>query len=97
MRKATVRATDLMLLVGTRAALGLGIGLLLSTRLDERVRKGAGLALLAVGVLTTVPLLLNVRASSRELLEGGMERPASRGLASEHRGSAAVRDAPMPR
>lgn len=97
MRKATVRATDLMLLVGTRAALGVGIGLLLSMRLDERVRKGAGLALLAVGVLTTVPLLLNVRASSRELLEGGMERPASRGLASEHRGSAAVRDAPMPR
>lgn len=97
MRTATVRATDLMLLAGTRVALGVGIGLLVATRLDERVRRGAGIALLAVGVLTTVPLLASVRAATREVREGGLERPASRGLASEHRGSAAVRDAPMPR
>jgi hypothetical protein len=98
MRKATVRATDLMLLVGTRVALGVGIGLLASGRLDDRARKGAGIALLAVGVLTTVPLLLSVRATTRELPGTEVERAASaRGLATEHRGSAAFRDAPMPR
>ena len=95
MRKATLRLTDLMLLVGTRVALGVGIGLLASTRLDARARKGAGVALLAVGVLTTLPLVLNVRASTRELLEGEAAARESLGLASEHRGAAAFRDTPM--
>ncbi len=75
MRKATLRAADLMLLVGTRVALGVGVGLLFSTRLDESARRAAGIALLSVGVLTTLPIVLNVRATERELLgpeaEGG--------------------------
>jgi hypothetical protein len=41
--------------VGTRAALGAGIGLLASTRLCRRDRKRLGAALLALGVLTTLP------------------------------------------
>ena len=41
--------------VGTRAALGAGIGLLASTRLCKRDRKRLGATLLAVGVLTTLP------------------------------------------
>ena len=93
MRRATLRAPDLMLLVGTRVALGVGIGLLVATRLDERARKGAGLALLAVGVLSTVPILLNVRASSREMLgsESAADVGASMGRGSE-RGAAAAFD-----
>ncbi len=45
-----------MLIAGTRVALGAGIGLLLSDRLTEDQRKAAGWALLAVGVLTTIPI-----------------------------------------
>ena len=98
MRRATLRAPDLMLLVGTRVALGVGIGLLVATRLDERARKGAGIALLAVGVLTTFPILLNVRASSREMfgsesaagLRAGEEPGSERGAAGDSR------EAPMP-
>jgi hypothetical protein len=51
---------QLMLLAGTRGALGLGIGLLLASRLRPETRRGAGLALVAVGALTTIPLMMTV-------------------------------------
>ena len=44
-----------------RWALGVGIGLLLSNALEKEERRSAGLALLAVGVLTTVPILMRLR------------------------------------
>jgi hypothetical protein len=97
MRSVTLRAPDLMLLVGTRVALGVGIGLLVATRLDERMRKGAGIALAAVGVLTTIPLLLNVRASSRERLgqESAADVRASMGPGRERGAAGEFREAPM--
>jgi hypothetical protein len=51
---------EIMLIGGTRVALGAGIGLLLSDRLNDDQRRGAGWALLAVGALTTIPLVINV-------------------------------------
>jgi hypothetical protein len=45
----------------TRGMLGMGIGLLLADALDKRTARAAGIALAAVGILTTVPLLLRVR------------------------------------
>ena len=51
---------EIMLLAGTRVALGVGVGLLLSDRLNEDQRKAAGWALLAVGVLTTIPIVRGV-------------------------------------
>jgi hypothetical protein len=48
---------EIMLVAGTRVALG--IGLLLSDRLNNDQRKAAGWALLAVGVLTTIPIAAN--------------------------------------
>lgn len=49
-----------MLIAGTRVALGVGLGLLISDRLTKDQRKGAGVALLAVGVLTTIPIVSGV-------------------------------------
>src|SRR5438445_8141489 len=57
-RKLTV--AEIILIAGTRVALGAGIGLLLSTRLNNDQRKAAGLALALVGGLTTIPLALGV-------------------------------------
>jgi hypothetical protein len=57
-RKLTI--SELMLIAGTRVALGAGIGLLLSTRLNNDQRKAAGFALALVGGLTTIPLALGV-------------------------------------
>lgn len=51
---------EMMLVAGTRVALGVGIGLLISDRLNEDQRKAAGWALLAVGVMTTIPILRGV-------------------------------------
>jgi multisubunit Na+/H+ antiporter MnhB subunit len=60
MQERTVTIPDLALIAGTRIALGAGIGLLLADKLNEDQRKGAGWALLAVGILTTIPLMMNV-------------------------------------
>ena len=57
-RKFTL--AEIMLLAGTRVALGVGLGLLLSTRLDDVQRKAAGWALVFVGAITTIPLAMDV-------------------------------------
>ncbi len=67
-RKLTV--AEIILIAGTRVALGAGIGLLLSTRLNNDQRKAAGFALVLVGGLTTIPLALGVigkRATTTEI------------------------------
>jgi hypothetical protein len=58
----TVRLTlpEIALLAGTRAALGGGIGLLLGERLRSEQRRAVGWTLLIVGLLTTIPLALEV-------------------------------------
>ena len=53
---------EIMLVAGTRVALGVGIGLLLSDRLNKDQRKAAGWALLAVGIVTTIPIVKGVLA-----------------------------------
>jgi hypothetical protein len=57
-RKLTIN--EIMLIAGTRFALGVGIGLLLSNRLNRAQRKAAGLALALFGGLMTIPLALGV-------------------------------------
>jgi hypothetical protein len=53
---------EIMLIAGTRVALGVGVGLLISDRLNKDQRKAGGWALLAVGVLTTIPIVRGVLA-----------------------------------
>ena len=66
-----VTLPEIMLIAGTRVALGIGIGLLLSERLRRDQRKAAGLALALVGGLTTIPLAAGIihktRAADEEL------------------------------
>ena len=57
-RKVTI--PELILIGGTRVALGLGIGLLIKDKLNKDQRQAAGLALLIVGVATTLPLAIEV-------------------------------------
>jgi len=58
--KRELTIPEIMLIAGTRVALGAGIGLLLSDRLNKDQRRGAGWALLAVGVITTIPIVTGV-------------------------------------
>lgn len=46
----------------TRAILGMGVGLLVSGKVREQTRRPVGWSLVAVGVLTTFPLLATVFA-----------------------------------
>ena len=68
----TVR--QLAFIAGTRGMLGAGVGLLLSERLPAPKRRKVGLALLLLGVVTTIPaarLVLGSRSSISHELPGG--------------------------
>lgn len=67
MREARITLPELGLVAGTRAAAGIGIGLLLADRLSPEQRKAVGWTLLAVGALTTIPLALEILGHSRSL------------------------------
>jgi EamA domain-containing membrane protein RarD len=60
-----LRLPELGMVVGTRAMLGAGVALLLADRLSDDTRKGVGWALVAVGVLTTIPLAMLVFGSRK--------------------------------
>ena len=59
-----VTIPEVMLIAGTRVALGIGVGLLISDRLNEDQRKAAGWALFGVGLLTTIPIVRGLLAKS---------------------------------
>lgn len=52
-------------IVGTRALLAAGAGLVIAGRLSAERRRAVGTALLAVGAATTVPALLALRRAAR--------------------------------
>ncbi len=64
MKERMLTIPEIMLIAGTRVALGAGIGLLLADKLNKDHRRGAGWALLAVGGLSTFPLVMNVLGKS---------------------------------
>ena len=57
MRRHCLTTPQLAFVVGTRAALAAGAGLLLSGRLSKAARRRLGTALVALGALTTFPAL----------------------------------------
>jgi hypothetical protein len=60
MQERSLTIPELVLIAGTRVALGAGLGLLLAGKLSRDARKSAGVALLAVGALSTIPIVMNV-------------------------------------
>ena len=60
MKMQKVTLPELALIAGTRGMLGAGIGLLVSGKLNKDQRKAAGWALVAVGAITTIPLMMNL-------------------------------------
>jgi hypothetical protein len=65
MRQAHLTLPELALIAGTRAALGAGLGLLLADRLSDDQRRAIGWTLVAVGVVTTLPIAVEVFGSLR--------------------------------
>ena len=60
MTQRSMSIPEIMLIAGTRVALGVGVGLLISDKLDRHARKAAGIALVAVGALTTIPIIAGI-------------------------------------
>ena len=60
MRTVHLTIPKLAFIAATRGVLGAGIGLLTSQRLDARRRRSVGRTLLTIGVLTTIPLALEL-------------------------------------
>jgi len=68
MTRFPISIPELAFVAGTRGVGGVGIGLLLAGCLRAEQRKGIGLALLAIGVLTTVPVAREVYVRRRAAL-----------------------------
>jgi hypothetical protein len=60
MDERAMSVPELAFIAGTRAAAGVGIGLLIADRLSQQERLVIGTALLTLGVATTVPILMKV-------------------------------------
>jgi hypothetical protein len=66
MKERKLTLAEIALIAGTRAFLGIGIGLLISDRLTNDQRKAAGLALTLVGAVTAIPLAARVIGGKSE-------------------------------
>jgi hypothetical protein len=65
MRRIPLSVPEIGIISGTRAALGAGVALLVADRLTEDQRRAVGWTLVAVGAITTVPILWQVFGSER--------------------------------
>lgn len=63
MKSFNLKPAAVGFVVGTRAALAFGAGLLVASRIPEARRKRIGLALLGLGAATTVPAIRLLRRS----------------------------------
>jgi hypothetical protein len=62
MKEKSLTIPEIGLIAGTRVALGVGLGLLISDCLNSDQRKGAGWALFGIGVLSTIPIVVGILA-----------------------------------
>lgn len=83
MRETRITLPELILVAGTRAALGAGLGLLLADRLSDNERRAVGWTLFLFGALTTVPLALEVLGGHRLTARAESPEPSGRGSATE--------------
>jgi hypothetical protein len=67
MRSVVLTIPSFAFIVATRAALGVGVGLLASTRVPENRRRRIGAALVALGAATTVPAVMQVMRGRNRL------------------------------
>jgi hypothetical protein len=89
MNRTPLSIPEIAMIAGTRAAAGAGLGLLLADRLTNEQRRAIGWTLVAVGAITTVPILIGVLRGQREFDEfedDKFERqsPISRGRPREY-------------
>ena len=65
MKTSALTLPEIALIAGTRAMGGAGLALLLGDKLSKDQRKAVGWTLVAIAVVTTVPLLADVLGKRR--------------------------------
>jgi len=65
MKTSALTFPEIALIAGTRAMGGAGLALLLGDKLSGDQRKAVGWTLLAIAVVTTIPLLVDVLGKRR--------------------------------
>jgi hypothetical protein len=65
MKNVLLNLPTLGFIVSTRAALGVGVGLLVATRLPAHRRQAIGATLVAIGAAATIPAAMSVIRSVR--------------------------------
>jgi hypothetical protein len=60
MRELKMSVPELFMIAATRGLLGVGVGLLVASKLDASRRTAVGTTLAIVGALATIPLALEV-------------------------------------
>lgn len=60
MKQVSLTIPEIGLIAGTRAAGAAGLALLLGDKMNPEQRRAVGWTLLAVGIITTVPLVVQV-------------------------------------
>ena len=75
MKPVVLTIPSFAFIVATRAALGMGVGLLASTRVSADRRRRVGAALVALGAATTIPAVMQLIRGRRRF----SNRAANRG------------------
>jgi hypothetical protein len=91
MSELILRPRTLGFTIATRVALGVGVGLLVSERLDDSRRRQLGAALLALGAITTIPIVMALRRSRQRQSAKHYGRPEVARMAGTGRGRQARR------
>ena len=78
MKARELTIPEIILIGGTRGALGAGLALLLGDRLSAEQRRAVGWTLFFVGALTTIPIALNILNKPAGGLQTGRELEGGR-------------------
>jgi len=65
MKSTEITLPELALIAGTRGMLGAGAALLISSKLNNDQRKAVGWTLFVIGLISTIPLAINVFSKRR--------------------------------
>ena len=69
MKKLELTIPEMALVIGTRAMIGAGAGLLVAGKINDDKRKAIGWTLLAIGAISTIPLMVEVLGKNKEKAE----------------------------
>jgi hypothetical protein len=67
MESRTFNIAQLFMLAGTRAALGLGVGLLISDRMSSEMKRKVGWSLVGLGALSTIPFAIKIFSNPKKV------------------------------